>query len=233
VAFAGVKSLATSMSRSKRTPNVVPIANTVGTELGTAITDLTTTIRNRNNALDQVATYAAQDANTGVMSRASFGVDSVRSAHTNNAGWLPAHVVADPEPALDAIARVWLTQVAANGNAAEQLEINQHFPLPGRAAATSRAVEESGLSQALRNQYFTGPFANHLNTRARRVTLAWGRYALDYLAGCPYIEFTADNAGGVSRFIWNYDDGAIYANTHYNWVDGFNPFFEVTGAPAT
>jgi|GEM_PF-6360778 len=232
VAFRGVQGMAQSMSRSKGTANVVPLANVQGPLAG-AIAGVAQQIRTRNNALFWVQAYASKDAETGISGRASVGMDGVRSAHQNVAGWLPPHVAPDHEPALDAAAQAWLAATAATGTVAEQAEINLHFPAPGRATATSQAVEASALSTPLRRKYFTTAFAAALPTRQARLELAWSRYAEDFLRGCPYIEFTASEAGGVSRFIWDYVNHTIYANTHYNWVDGFNPFFEITGAPAT
>lgn len=202
--------------------------------LGTKITGLTTLILNRNNDLDNVANYAANDAITGVTARASLGFAGIRSPHVNGAGWLPVHTVPDPEPALNAVARAWLVHVAANGTPVEQADVNLHFPAPARATATSQMVEASGLSQALRNQYLTGPFAGVVNTRALRIALGWQRYAAGNGAPtCPYIEFTLSGAAGVSRLVWDYINDHIYASVHYNWVDGFNPFFWITDAPAT
>ncbi len=236
--FRRIRHGATVMSRLKGTPNqatLVKIASAQGIgALGTKITALTTDILNRNNDLHNVANYAANDPTTGVTSRANFGFAGIRSPHINGAGWLPVHVVANPEPALDVAARAWLAHVAANGTLAEQADVNQHFPPPTHATATSQQVEASGLSQALRNQYLTGPFALVVNTRALRIALGWQRYAAGNGAPtCPYIEFTATGAAGVSRLVWDYVNDSVFASVHYNWVDGFNPFFEITDAPAT
>jgi hypothetical protein len=231
-AFNVVKGMATSMSRAKGTANVVQWAN-ASPDLQGAVTTVANLVRGRNNYLDNLPGYAAGDAATGSTGRANHSADSVRSAHQNRAAWLVQHVVPDPEPALDLVARNWLAQVVAHGTPLEQAEINQHFPGGPPYNATSQDVEDSALSQALRHQYLTGPFAAAVPTRLARIKLGWSRYANGFMAGCPYIEFTAEDAGGVSRFIWDYVNDHFYANTHYNWVDGFNPFFRVTGAPVT
>jgi hypothetical protein len=180
-----------------------------------------------------VANYAVNDAITGVPGRAAVGLGDVRSAHHNEARWLRHHESPNLEPALNTQARAWLSHVAANGSPAEQADINPHFPAPARATATSIQVEQSALPVPLRNQYFTTRFTLVAATRAQRCHVNCARYANQFRPGTTYIEFTVTGAEGMSRIVWDFVDDLFYGNTHYNWVDGFNPFFLITGTPAT
>jgi len=226
--FRQVQGMATTMSRAKGTPNTVQWNNVAG-ELVAAITALTAKLLQRNQYLAGV-NYAVNDPRTTCTDRATFNWQQVRSPHENRAGWIQDHRVASIEPALDLAARAWLTHKAANGTAAEQGEINANFP--NINAATSQAVENSPMTAPLRQDYLTNNFAQAVPNPAARINLGWARYAERFTPGCPFIEFTAENAGGISRFIYDYVNDRLYANTHYNWVDGFNPFFLITGGPA-
>jgi hypothetical protein len=226
--FRQVQGMATNMSRSKGTPNTVPWLNVAG-ELRTAITALTTKLQQRNQYL-AAGNYAANDPRTTCTDRPTFNWQQVRSPHENRAGWIADHRLPDMEPALDLAARAWLTHKAANGTAAEQAEVNQHFAAIN--TATSQAVENSPMTQPLRADYLANDFGQAVPTAAERINLGWSRYAERFTPGCPFIEFTAEDAGGISRFIYDYVNNRLYANTRYNWVDGFNPFFLITGGPA-
>ena len=80
-----------------------------------------------------------------------------------------------------------------------------------------------------------GVFRGVMTTRADRVRWAWSGYARSCgNPGCPYIEFAPGQAaGGISRLLWDYVNDLIYVSVHYNWVNGYNPFLQVTGTPAT
>jgi hypothetical protein len=228
--FRQVQGMASYMSRNKGTPNTLPWAQVTG-DLRSAVTNLTAKLQTRNQYLAGT-NYAALDPNQTSTGRATFQFDQVRSPHQNRAGWLQAHAAPSVEAALDTAAQTWLANIRATGNAAAQAQINQKFPLPALAPFTSRQVEDSNLPAVMRQHYLNNDFAQTVTTGDDRITLAWSRYAQDFMAGCPYIEFTAEDAGGVSRFIYDYVNDELYANTHYNWVDGFSPFFHITGGPA-
>ena len=228
--FREVQGMASHMSRNKGTPNTLPWAQVTG-NLRTAVTNLTATLQTRNQYLAGT-NYAALDPTQTSTGRATYQFDQIRSAHQNRAGWLQAHVAPNVEGALDTAAQAWIANIRANGSAAAQAQINQKFPLPAAAPFTSRQLEDSALPAVMRQHYLNNDFAQTVPTGDDRITLAWLRYADDFMAGCPFIEFTAEDAGGVSRFIYDYINDALYANTHYNWVDGFSPFFHITGGPA-
>lgn len=227
--FREVQGMASHMSRAKGTPNTVPWANVPPGDLRNFVIHLTTKLRQRNQYL-AAGNYAAHDGATTSMQRASYRFAQIRSPHLNRAGWLPTHAVVDPEPALDTAAQAWWTRISTTGTVAEQAELNLHVPVG--VGITSQQVEDSGCSQALRQNYLSNEFANTASTPAARISLNWARYTAGSFPGCPYIEFTAEDAGGVSRFVYDYVNNRLYANTHYNWVDGFSPFFEITGGPA-
>jgi hypothetical protein len=228
--FRQVQGMASHMSRNKGTPNTLPWAQVTG-DLRSAVTTLAAKLQTRNQYLAGT-NYAALDPTQTSTGRATFQFDQVRSPHQNRAGWLQGHAAPNVEAALDTAAQAWLANIRATGSAAAQAQINQKFPLPALAPFTSRQVEDSTLPAVMRQHYLNNDFAQTAATGDDRITLAWSRYAEDFMAGCPYIEFTAEDAGGVSRFIYDYINDELYANTHYNWVDGFSPFFHITGGPA-
>jgi hypothetical protein len=228
--FRQVQGMASHMSRNKGTPNTLPWAQVTG-DLRSAVTNLTAKLQTRNQYLAGT-NYAALDPNQTSTGRATFQFDQVRSPHQNRAGWLQAHAAPNVEAALDLAAQAWVDNIRLNGSVAARGHINQTFPLPAPGPYTSRQVEDSTLPAVMRQHYLNNGFAQTVAAADDRITLAWSRYAEDFMAGCPYIEFTAEDAGGVSRFIYDYINDQLYANTHYNWVDGFSPFFHITGGPA-
>lgn len=228
--FRQVQGMASHMSRNKGTPNTLPWAQVTG-DLRSAVTNLTAKLLTRNQYLAGT-NYAALDPTQTSTGRATYQFDQVRSPHQNRAGWLQAHAAPNVEAALDNAAQAWVDNIRLNGSAAARGHINQRFPLPAPGPYTSRQVEDSALPAVMRQHYLSNDFAQTVPTGDDRITLAWSRYAEDFMAGCPYIEFTAEDAGGVSRFIYDYINDELYANTHYNWVDGFSPFFHITGGPA-
>jgi hypothetical protein len=223
-------------SRRKGAPNTMSMIALAGEDqaTATALNFLITTLTNRNNALNTVADYVA---GWTPRSRASEGLNAIRSSHQNGAGWLPQFTA--PAAALEAalLARANTTGPILQGSA-----------IPIRAAAGTALVNavaganqpsdveevvDASTDQFLKNYFYRTVFWAAVPTKANRVLLAWARYATDAgnIANCPYIEF--GGGGLASRFIWDYANDRFFLSAHYNWVDGFNPFFQITGTPAT
>ena len=225
-----------ALSRTKAAPSTVPYASLAAVSAGAynAVTNRRNEIVNKNNELDNVANYIA--AEWAPRGRAGGGMNQIRSPHTNNAGWLPARVAATgpTEAAILAAALVRgnvlrLTQDAWRIRVGGRL-VNFHASA-NRASDVEEAVNISDIPD-FRNLFYRSVFWPNVATKADRVQVAWARYAEEF--GVPngaYIEF--NGGGAAARVIWDYVADRYYISAHYNWVDGYNPHFEVTGLAAS
>jgi hypothetical protein len=248
--FLQVKERFTKESRAKGVPNEVNL-NQLAPEMRNGVNGLIAILQARNATLGQMATYTA-DVNVDPGQRATIGLTSVRSAHTNAAGWLPPQKV---PPTLDTHALTW-----ARGIASAPVPAPGPAPLPAPAPAvaapaaagptprdairakfgnvpkdvTARAIETAtDLPAVVKVRYYNEVLAVRLPNAAQRARHAWWQYADPQWQGCPFIEFTASEAGGISRYVWDYTNDRIYIGVHYNWVHGYNPFILVRGTQAT
>jgi len=217
----------TSRSRTKGGANQVNLAK-LPDKTKTCLRSIVTKLTAQHNLLRNIRSYTRAFDGVASSGRASYGLDIVRSAHTNRAGWLPAVAVATPEAALDTAVRAFLTNLAANGTPTEKTDVAGEFPTI--ATVTAQEFEDSTVAAGIKRQYFNNVFAVKV-TSADRVRLAWKRYVTD--TSTSYIEFTAADAGGVSRVVWDFVNDRFYICVHYNWVLGYNPFFQVNGLSST
>jgi hypothetical protein len=225
-------------SRSKAVPNRMGQQVLTSTDSGTAaaLNHLITDITQRNSDLDMRRYYIDGWYAPG---RANDGFNGIRSPHQNGAGWLPQFTAANAaalETNLLARATAVGQQLQANGIAARvalgTALINAVAAANNDASSLEITIDESG-NQALKRVFYEHVFWSAVPTKADRVLLAWARYATGAgaIANCPYIEFAG---GGIAnRFIWDYVNDTFFLSVHYNWVDGYNPFFEILGTPAT
>mgnify|MGYP000185405256 CR=1 FL=1 len=229
------------MSRSKGVPNRIPVGNLTGAlaTAGAALTARRGAIAARNAQLDAEADYIA--GLWAPRARANQGMAGIRSGHENGAGWLPTFVAAPPEAALYA-------NILNLGTVRSQ-SANDRYRAMGwylrqrhnqRANASQVEADIDGFqttaninAQELKNYFYRVIFWGGTTNRAGRVHLAWARYGTDNsgIVNCPYIEF--NGGGAASRIIWDYVNDNFYLSAHYNWVDGFNSHFQVTGVAAT
>lgn len=153
----------------------------------------------------------------------------IRSAHTNNAGWL-APTNRPATTALDAAALQWARGI-----------INRPAIDPGRAALVAKftvnltgvdalAIENlDTLPAADRQDYYTNVHVPTLGSAAALIRHAAFRYADSTFPGANFIEISADGCGGLSRIVWDIVRDQYYEGAHYHWVEGYNPFIHVTG----
>jgi len=233
--FRGLIAQATGRSRAKGTAGTIQMAG-LPQAAQTWLSRLTGNLTARHTELNTRDDYLALvERNLNTADAVTHDLAG-RDPHQNRAGWLPDNVVsADREPALDTAVRAWLTQVSNTPGAPLRAELGAAFPVIG--TVTALQFENTQLSVGAKQDYYDQVFNVTLPTRAEKARLAWRRYAIQYLPAdlpdCPYIEFTAQNAGGLSRAVYDFVNDRMYVGVHYNWVDGFNPFFRVTNAPAT
>jgi hypothetical protein len=90
-------------------------------------------------------------------------------------------------------------------------------------------MEDAELDDAVMRNYYREVLHVTLPTAAQKARHAWRQYADPQFPGCPYIEFTASDAGELSRYVWDYQNDQWYIGVHYNWVHGYNPFIFVRG----
>lgn len=139
--------------------------------------------------------------------------------HTNTAGWLTAvHAPASPMNQLQqnllGAASPGLTTILTtfNPNVLATLQIGQ-----GGTAPTAFGVEFLNLVKAAKGQITREQLAQSVGP-----ALAQG------VSG--YVEFNLP--GDMSRLVWDVVNNRIYVSAHYKWRLGYNPWFEITGAPA-
>jgi hypothetical protein len=224
-------------SRAKGTANTISGASLAVASPGAAgaVTARSDAVIAKNGALNDMQNYIG--VAWGSTARANTGMDTIRSPHTNNAAWLPVTAAVTQDAALYA-AILAAGQAMQGGPAGER----RHFgdvlvAAHGNAAAASDAETQVDTSPAqsaakLRRIFYREIFWGTANTKTERVRLAWQRYAQDFgMPNCAYIEFSG--GGAATRVIWDYQNDRYYISAHYNWVDGYNPHFEVTGMPAS
>jgi hypothetical protein len=224
------------LSRAKGVPSTVPYASLAAVSAGAynAVTNRRNEIVNKNNDLDDMNNYISHQWNA--RGRASGGMNQIRSPHTNNAGWLPAAAAGTGalEVALLAATLIRGNALSGSGKLGRQGRGQQLVAWHGAAAQASDVEDNVDLAAdaTMSNQFYRRVFWPTVATKAERVRLAWSRYAADF--GVPngaYIEF--NGGGAAARVIWDYVNDLYYISAHYNWVDGYNPHFEVTGLAAS
>ena len=227
-AFHRIRSAATSMSRSKGVASVVDPGKLLAESKG-FLDNFAARLVARHKELGQVQLYPGLDPGLrDPLQRAGYAL-GVRSPHLNRARWLPDREAPVGEPQLDLSAAQWASNLAQTGDAGERNEIQRAFGVD--PAPTGLEVESSWLTPKLKRRYLHEVFHDAVPGKAAKVRLAWARYAKAYGApACPYIEF--DGGAGIARIIYDYVNDAFYISSHYNWVDGYNPFFRVDGMTA-
>lgn len=232
------------MSRTKGNPNTIAVGSLIGllATAGAALTARHGIISAKNTQLDAVANYIAGRALWYPRHRANYGMAGIRSGHENGAGWLPAVVAAPPEAALFAAILLRGTQRAGVVGNARRAAIGAYIVARHGARADSSEVEDDidGYvttpnidARELQEYFYRYIFWPASGNRNNRVQIAWARYGTDNsgIANCAYIEF--NGGGAASRIIWDYVNDEFYLSAHYNWVDGFNSFFQITGLAPT
>jgi hypothetical protein len=223
--FKRVLDRASHKSRSKGTPNQIALAALTQFEpdMANGVNFIHGLVTARNQELGTLNTFTAEPS----FSSADHAVNGLpaRSAHMNMAGWLAQH---NAPATLDVAANAWAQQMALTGGGMYRSEIVRVFG-GAPAGVTAAMIESSDLDLQVKRRYYREVMFTTLATPRQRATHAWREYANGTLAGCPFIEFTATNAGGLSRYVWDYVNDRWYVNVHYNWVLGYNPFFLVNG----
>lgn len=209
-AFESLLTRAATTSQAKGAPNVIAVGQLPGPLQGptTLIAGL---VRSRNQALVATGLRLPRfPLVTGLANRASVDMDSIRSTHTNSSGWLPAAA-----PVLPMAFAPLENAVLAAVPAALQAQLN--------AGADLTPAESVALEAALLAALGAVP------SNRERMALHWGAYAMtDAGQLYPYVEFAGPSTE-VSRFVYDYANGAFYLSVHYRWHRGYNPFFRVTG----
>lgn len=220
---------ASQKSRSKGTPNRIALASLTQfePEMANGVNFIHGLVAARNQDLGVLNTFTAEPS-LSTSDHAANGLP-VRSAHMNMAGWLQQHNVA---ATLDVAANAWAQQMAVSGGGMYQSEIVRLFGA-APAGVTPQMIESSDLDLQVKRRYYREVMFTTLGPPRQCATHAWREYANSTLPGCPFIEFTASGAGGLSRYVWDYVNDRWYVNVHYNWVLGYNPFFRVDGLGPT
>lgn len=192
-------------------------------------------IKTRHLELDDVAKYPLLDSK-GIdsSSRASAKLN-VRSPHENKAGWLPQFKAATKEKALEGAIPEFLKQFSRLARSSAKADRVEYLRRTDWFEGKPIEIENrTKMPENLKKVYYRDCFAETVNTRAQRAQLAWARYVNQFgETNYPYVEFTAENADGVSRVIYDYMNDIFYITLHYNWVQGFNPFFKINKTPHT
>jgi len=136
--------------------------------------------------------------------------------HTNNAGWLPA--VAAPPNHVELQHRTILTGAGAGLAGA----LNGGTPLATLGIAKGQVPTADGQQFIAAVAAARGAVSNAQLVESVGAALAQG------VSG--YIEFSMP--GDISRLVYDAVNGNVYVSAHYKWRLGYNPWFEITGAPA-
>lgn len=231
-AFNTLHNLCRVKSRAKGVPNEVRFQD-LPVRARTSLQSLIKQLRKAHNILNQIPLYIRNEVESS--GRASSQFTTVRSPHENRAGWLPQPAVVTREAALNLAVANYITPLmwtSLSSNARAKIRA-----LTGGTYnnAPATAVEDyCFFTLADRQNYFNNIFAPTVPTKQDRLRLAWDRYVRSCnVNNCPFIEFAAENAGGVSRFIYDFMQDRFYASVHYNWVNGFNPFIWIRNTPPT
>jgi hypothetical protein len=138
--------------------------------------------------------------------------------HSNAAGWLPA-----ANAPASAVATV---HNAVYANASTGLKNRLEDENPGDRLGLTGA--HAGRPNRYRTEYLqllgAAPYGLTDQTLRRSV---WAELTAGVSA---YIEFNTTSA--VSRIVYDCVGDRIYLSVHYKWREGYNPWFEVTQAPA-
>lgn len=210
-AFDGLITHAASTSRSKGTANEIALGQLPGAMQG-GVQGIAGALQTRNQAMIASGLQLGRfPLIAGLADKASVDFASVRTAHTNLSGWLPAHMGAPMQPFATLEANVLNNTVGAFHTALQDGDdLNEGY----------RRRVEALLVAAL-----GGAPSNR-----QRMVLHWCAYAMQQPAALPYayIEFAGPSTY-VSRFLYDYTSGDFYLSVHYSWSKGYNPFFKVTG----
>ena len=222
-AFTQLIALASSTSRAKGTPSVIPYG-TVPEKLRGDIAQLVGNVTAENAQWTLVGLTDTQRfpllANADIAGRQTEVAHvKYQGNHTNLAGWLPVKPVPVNKIAT-AYEYAW-----SHGSAGLR-----------RRLGDSEALERLGISGPVgrpnRNPHreeFLAIFDREgpqTDTELRRSV--WAGLG----AGVSrYIEFATAHGSGISRIVYDVVDDDIYLTAHYKMHQGYNPFFRVEGAP--
>lgn len=132
---------------------------------------------------------------------------SYQGNHTNNAGWLPPEAI--PTARMPEVAEAAARQATP--------------PLDGLLRSWAElSPPDDGTALNLLRAAIASLADGDVGDSAI-IALCQGESA--------YIEFNMP--GDISRLIYEPTHGRVYLSAHYKWLQGYNPFFEITGAPAT
>ena len=203
-----------NMSRAKGTATQIPRANLPGWVSGEV-----TTVRNEINAA------RARFANNNILhprdlmpNRRYFNaavhaaLPHSRTAHTNNAGWLPGI----PIP-VDHVQRA-KNNIYTGASAQRRALFNAADPL------TIMGLNSGGNPTAL-GLWYRAEFVRQklaINANQMRESI-WGTIGA---GGGQYIEFHI--AGDISRLVYDWQNDRLFLPAHYKWGAGYNPFFRIT-----
>jgi hypothetical protein len=226
--FERVLHVASLKSRAKQVASEVQLTKLEDT-MQNYLNGLAVMLNSKHDELGALQTYLDEP---GAAPRDRVGLPLMRETpHENQAGWLPPVVSVNPAPTLNQQTVTWVTNITNTAGDRHRPEVVRVFPVPG--AATAALVESSDLDDEVKQRWVRQVFRPVVASRADRSRLAWKRFADPGFANCPYIEFAATGAGGLSRTVFDFVNDVVYINVHYNWVGGFNPFFKVLGMPQT
>jgi hypothetical protein len=210
-----------NMSRAKGRASPIQYAS-LPQELSTAVQTFVTGV-NQENASWTAANLTAQftlpsELNTD-LSRRQRDTNRYQGNHTNMAGWLPAGNA--PVSAVVTLSN----QIYAQASGGLKTRLTAAYP-----AQRLGIVGQQGHPNhnPYRNEYqqLLGAAPYGLSDQQLRRSL-WAGLA----AGVgPYIEFSTTSS--VSRIVYDCVADRIYLSAHYKWREGYNPWFEVLGAPA-
>jgi hypothetical protein len=237
VAYRLILSLSSFRSRQKGIPNWVELDHlpVVGRM---DLMQLNKAIATRNQELNKIKNYTElfeKKWKIPSSGRASTGL-GVRSAHENLAGWLPPIAIVTKEAALQAAVQTYLKKLAGSKDK-RVYYLLLVSDSPGNAAMMPQAIEDKEGGPALlkaKQDYYNEVFAKIVTTKGERAQLAWARYAISTSPQpTTYVEFDPAAGWGISRLLYDYMSDKFYITAHYQWVEGYNPFFLVSGLPPT
>ena len=202
---------ADKMSRSKGNPTSIAKTALPGA-LASAVTSV-------EGEIDTATTRWATAANLSALNlfpgSPSFNrevhkvLKNSRTAHTNNAGWLPA--LASP------VDHVQATKTAIYNAASAHQKKFFDAGLPMTKLTKNGALTSLGV-------WFKG----QVTAKRQLLSTAMIRESLfgTIDPSGPYLEFNL--TGGISRAVYDWQNGDLYLSAHFKWGAGYNPFFKVT-----
>lgn len=232
--FDVLKQIATeqgTMSRAKGTPSRVPHARLPGALQG-EIAGFVANVNGENARWggDALADYMVPDPGPAPaldeirlqqeVSSRQRGNGRYQGNHSNSAGWLPAVPAPPVHPAFRNVAdAVWS---AASPELRRRLD---HRRARERLGMTDAHSGQPNPYRTEWRQLIDG-HRDAITDQILRRTV-WGTLAMG-VSG--YVEFSTSQA--ISRIVYDVVNDRIYVSAHYKWREGYNPWFEVVGAPA-